>query len=445
MSTFIIIAALMTLAALACVMHPLLARAGAGDAGQAQARSMANLAVLRDQLRELDADLAGGTIDRPAYDSARHELEARVATDVAPQTEAVTGKGARRTAVVLVVCLSLGAAGLYVGLGTPDGLDPALSGAPGAAAHEATPEQISGMVERLAQRLKSQPDDREGWGMLARSYAAMGRYQDAADAYKKLLALSPDDAQLMADYADVLAMTRGQSLQGEPEQLLLRAAALDPKSVKAQALLGSAAFERRDFALAIRHWQSVVTLAPAKSDMARMAAGNIREAQAALEGRPPAAEASAGQDGADAAPSTAGGAAQDARPVAAAAAVAAAATAKATGKASVSGTVELSPALRAQAGENDAVFIYARAVNGPRFPLAVLRKQVKDLPLRFTLDDSMGMAAGATLSSFGQVVVGARVSKSGSATPGAGDLEGSTGEVATGSAQLKIVIDQRRQ
>ncbi|HCN87684.1 MAG TPA: c-type cytochrome biogenesis protein CcmI, partial [Oxalobacteraceae bacterium] len=110
----------------------------------------------------------------------------------------------------------------------------------------------------------------------------------------------------------------------------------------------------------------------------------------------------------------------------------------------VAGTVELDPALRSQVAENDTVFIYARAAQGPRFPLAVLRKQVKDLPLSFVLDDSMSMTPVAKLSDFPLVVVGARISKTGNATPSAGDLEGSIAPVPPGSKGLKIRISTRR-
>lgn len=255
--------------------------------------------------------------------------------------------------------------------------------------------------------------------MLARSYNAMGRYAESVDAYVKLVKLVPADADLLADYADTLAMARKQSLQGEPEQLVARSLAIDPSNIKALALAGSAAFERRDYAAAIAQWQKVLALVPADSDMARSTASGVSEAQGLAGAALPAVVAAAP---ASAAPAPA------ATPVPGA----------------VSGMVELDPALRGKVADTDTVFIFARAVDGPKFPLAAQRRQVKDLPLRFVLDDRMGMVPNVKLSGFTQVVVGARVSRSGSATPGAGDFEGLSGVVAPGTAGLRIVIDKAR-
>ncbi len=111
----------------------------------------------------------------------------------------------------------------------------------------------------------------------------------------------------------------------------------------------------------------------------------------------------------------------------------------------MSGTVDLDPALRAQVADTDTVFIFARAVDGPRFPLAVLRKQVKDLPVTFSLDDSMSMMPNAKLSGFPNVQVGARISKSGSATPGPGDLEGVSAPLHLGATDVKVKINSIRK
>jgi cytochrome c-type biogenesis protein CcmH len=414
MTVFLIGAALMLAAALAFLLPPLLRKEQAVDHVQ---RDQLNLAVLRDQLRELEADREAGLIEQGAYESARHELERRVAEEVLPQ-EAVanaTGSGKRWVAGAVGVAVPIIAISTYMLIGSPEAMDPAqqqVAAAHQQNSHEVTQEQIEGMVASLAARLKNEPDNIEGWHMLARSYNAIGRFKDAADAYAKLVQLVPNDSNLLADYADTLAMALGRTLVGEPEKLAAKAVQIDPQNIKAIALWGSAAYERKDYAAAAERWQKILPLVPADSDVARSISGSIAEAQQ-LGGIAPTAQV---------------------KPAAPAAAAAGA---------KVTGTVDIDPALRAQVADTDTVFIFARAAEGPRFPLAVLRKQVKDLPTSFELDDSMSMMPEAKLSSVPMVVVGARVSKNGSATPAPGDLEGVTAPVAPGAANLKITINRK--
>lgn len=434
MTLFLIAAALLTATALLFLL-PSLLRPEAGARRQV-VREEVNLAVLRDQLRELDADLAAGTIGGVAYQGARHELERRVAEDALPAAAgASAAPGGRWLPLVVGIALPAIAAALYFKLGTPAAFDPAKVAPPEQAAHAVTNEQIANMVKGLAERLKQQPDDAEGWSMLARSYNAMGRFADAAEAYARLVKLLPSNADVLADYADTLAMASGKSLQGEPLKLVQRALEIDPGNVKALALSGSGAFERRDYSQAVMQWQQILTLVPADSDIARSTAGSIEEARSLMGEGPAATTGSAGA----------------AAPVAVPLQAATPADANKAGKggasagATVSGSVSLDPALRGKVSPTDTVFIFARAAQGPRFPLAVLRKQVKDLPLQFELDDSMSMVPDAKLSAFPQVVVGARISKSGSASPAAGDLEGLTATVQPGARGLNVVINVQRQ
>lgn len=413
MTVFLIGAGLMMAAALAFLLPPLLRKEQAVDHVQ---RDQLNLAVLRDQLRELEADREAGLIEQAAYESARHELERRVAEEVLPQQAAPAIDGGKRWAAGAVgVAVPVIAISVYLLVGSPEAMDPAqqqVAAAHQQNSHEVTAEQIEGMVASLAERLKNEPDNIEGWHMLARSYNAIGRYKEAADAYGRLVQLVPNDSNLLADYADTLAMALGRTLVGEPEKLAAKAVQIDPQNVKAIALWGSAAFERKDYAVAAERWQKIMALVPADSDVARSVSGSIAEAQR-LGGIAPVAQA---------------------KPEAPKAAA---------GGAKVTGTVDIDPALRAQVADTDTVFIFARAAEGPRFPLAVLRKQVKDLPTSFELNDSMSMMPEAKLSSVPMVVVGARVSKNGSATPAPGDLEGVTSPVAPGAANLKITINRK--
>lgn len=422
MTVFAITAALLLIGALFFILPTLLRQEG--GLHQHALSDEVNLAVLRDQLRELDADLAAGTIDATGYQSAKQELERRVAEDVKPGAAAVAGtSGAGMTAVLIGLAVPLLAVSLYFVLGTPAGLDPAkVAAAPNDQAHAVTEDQIVEMIAALSKRLQANPGDADGWHMLARSNSAIGRFGEAATAYSQLVKLVPGNAELLADYADTLAMSLNRSLLGEPEKIINLALSADSKNVKALALSGSAAFERRDYQGAVTQWTKILSIAPPESEIGRSIVSSINEAQK-MAGQPvtmPQATLAAAQT------------------------TPAAATVTQAASAEVAGTVELDAALRSKVSDTDTVFIYARAAEGPRFPLAVLRKQVKDLPTAFVLDDTMSMVPNAKLSNFPMVVVGARISKSGSATPSAGDLEGVIDPVRSGAKGLLIRINSQR-
>jgi len=422
MTVFLIVAAVMLATALFFIL-PTLLRKQQNDGAHAQ-RDVLNLEVLRDQLRELDVDRAEGAIDNAGYDSSRKELEQRVVEDVRPSVKTVTSTGGKPwSAIILAVSMPAAAIVLYFFLGHPLGLDPSKVAASNPQ-QDVTPEQINAMVDKLARHLKEAPDDIEGWNMAARTYSALGRFAEAADAYSHLVKLVPPNANLLVNYAYASGMANHQSLQGDPEKLILQALEVDPKNIKALNLAGAAAYERHDYAAAVIQWRKIMQLVPPTSDVARNVGSSINDALS-LAGTPVPAAADAANASA---PAAAGNAAS--APAA---------------NAEVSGTVELDPALRSQVSDTDTVFIFARAIDGPRFPLAVLRKQVKDLPTTFTLDDSMSMMPNVKLSGFAQVVVGARISKSGSATPSAGDLEGVIEPVKPGAKNLKIKINSQRK
>jgi cytochrome c-type biogenesis protein CcmH len=276
-------------------------------------------------------------------------------------------------------------------------------------------DQIDAMLARLAARLRSQPDDAQGWAMLARSYAARNRIDEAVPALRKVVELRPDDAQALADYADGLASSLGGKLAGEPELLVTRALALDPHNVKALALAGTIAFDRGDFAGAIARWEQALAGVDPATDFARQVQEALSEARerAGLPSVALGASRARGSSAQDEAQAAVG---------------------------AITGRVSLAAPLRSAAAADDTVFIYARSASGSKMPLAILRKRVADLPLAFTLDDSSAMSAGARLSSAGDVVVSARVSKSGSATPQPGDLQATNASVRVGTRDLQLEI-----
>jgi cytochrome c-type biogenesis protein CcmH len=293
-------------------------------------------------------------------------------------------------------------------------------------------QQIEAMVGKLAERMKEHPDDAEGWTMLARSYTVLGRFAEAVPAYARAAELQPGNAGLLADYADAVAATHGSANNPQSLVLIERALKADPKLPKALALAGSAAYDRGSFALAIADWQKIVEQLPPGHELTPRIEAMIAEARGRLAAGDAAPTARAAADATAAAPS---GALSGASSRASSAELAAAPAGK-----SVSGTVTLDPALAARVTPDDAVFVFARAATGSRMPLAVRRAQVKDLPLAFTLDDSMAMAPGMTLSSAPQLVVGARISKSGNAMAQPGDLAGEASGIAPGARNVAIRI-----
>jgi cytochrome c-type biogenesis protein CcmH len=274
------------------------------------------------------------------------------------------------------------------------------------------------MVETLAQRLKDRPDDAKGWTMLARAYSALGRTAEAVPAFQKAVSLNTGDAGLLADYADTLAVQNGRQLNGEPLKLVERALKIEPGNLKALALAGTAAFDRKDFVAAVTYWEQLKQGVPGDSTYLGQVQAGIDEARQ-LGNLPLPATASA------AAPAAAGGKTSIFAPAN-----------------SVSGRVTLAQALVGQASPDDTVFVFARAAEGSRMPLAILRKQVKDLPFDFQLDDSMAMSPAAKLSGAPSLIVGARVSKTGEAMPQSGDLAGQSAPVAPGATGLKIEIGE---
>lgn len=459
MTLFWVYAALLAAVALAFLVTPLMR--GRASAGAAVSRTASNLTVFRDQLAELDADLAAGTIGREQWEAARGDLQrglleddgAPAASEAAPakrsKSKANAAASARRSkataiaaapvtrskaaAIVIGIALPIASVLLYLGLGSPQGLDPRRESAAQGAPHQLTPEQIESMVVRLKQRLESNPDDGEGWFMLARTYSALGRFAEAAGAYAKAEAKFPQDAQLLADYADSLAMTQGQTLKGRPEALVQRALQADGNNLKALALAGTAEFEKRNFAKAVEYWKRMLPLLPPDSEMLNSVHASIKEAQEKQGGTPGASTpiTQAQQSGAPGSSTTTaqtqqGGASKSS-----------AAGAKAT---RVSGTIRLAPALAARAAPEDSVFVLARPAQGSRMPLAAIRVKVKELPLAFSFDDSMAMNPSAKLSDFAEVVVAARVSKTGNVVPQGGDLEGVSKPVRPGAAGIIVEI-----
>ncbi len=406
---FWFIAFVLAVGVLVALVWPLL-RQRNGDAPGDEA---AATAVFRDHKRQLDAEVAAGTLSAADRDAAKAELVARfgselvaIPADVPTELSADIGVTSERSrwiaAIVLVALVPASAALLYAYLGNPAAVN-----APPPAVARAEPgitdPQIVAMVDRLAEKMKSNPEDGKGWVLLGRSYLKMGRYDDSVAAFTEAVKHLPESAGLLADQAEAIAMAQDQRLTGRPEALLKRALVLDPDYPKALAMSAAASAERGDYVTAIALWKKLKAGVPPNSEQSQQIDQVLADLEQARKDAPKTA-VSAG-----------------------------------TG---VEGRVTVDPKLIAKIAPGDALFIYARDPDGSRMPLAVLRGTAAELPKSFALTDAMAMAPGMTISRAKNVVVEARISKSGNATPQPGDLRGTSTAVAPGANGVRIVIDQ---
>ncbi len=373
-----------------------------------------NAGVYRDQLRELDRDLAAGTISAPDHAQARAELQRRLLDDAGTAADATAAApfSMRGTTIVLALVLPLATAGLYTWLGSPAALNPVATKAP-------TQQDVESMVAKLEARMQKNPSDTKGWVVLARSYRAMGRLPQAEEAFNKLGDVLYQDATLLAEYGDVLATRAMGNFDGKPMEVVNKALKLDPENPMAISLAATAAYNRNDFAQAVTHWEHLIKLVPGDSDDAKWLMEAVAKTRAQMAG--PGAP-----------PPVAMAAEKKAAPVAA------------TGGQTITGRLTLAPALAAQVQPTDTVFVFARAPQGSRMPLAVQRVRAADLPLEFKLDDSMAMSPEFKISSASEVRIEARISRSGSATPASGDLIGVGPVVRPGASKVAVQIDQVR-
>ena len=398
-----------------------------------------NITVYRDQLAELDKDLENDILTQEQYNKSKLELQQRMLQDV-PEEEKMIIKTNKRIhnialSTFITLVLPLAAIFLYLVIGDTRGLLPQAQLANAAQMNRgggnespAGHDNFSSVLENLIARLKDNPNDIEGWIMLGRTYAIMERYTEASNTYAKLVELVPDNPQILSDYADVLAMKNQGSLAGKPTELIHAALRIDPQYPKALALAGTAEFEQKKFAQAAEHWEKLLAVIPADSQLAKSVKDSIDEAKSLASGNKVIASASQENK----APQQISN--QSEKPVEAATPSSAIA---------ISGQVTINENLASKASPNDTLFIYARAKTGPKMPLAILRLKASDLPATFTLTDDMAMTPTMKMSSFPEVVIEARISKSGQAVPASGDLQGFSQPVKIGNNNIAIVIDKQ--
>ncbi|MBY0247290.1 MAG: c-type cytochrome biogenesis protein CcmI [Nitrospiraceae bacterium] len=428
-AAFWTIVSAMTLCVLGLLLRPLLKRQA-----QMTSEQEKTLPVYRQQFSELEQDLTNGLLTDEQYQTARHELERRVLEETGfIETSSTTSGGLvnlRFVALSLVMIIPAASGVLYWTLGNPAAMThPAASpmAAQGGAGDERQMmEGLNTLMERLKKKLEQNPNDATGWTMLARSYMAMERYADAVPAFDKAFKLNPNNADMLADYADALAIHQGRKLEGKPETLIEKALKVDPNHVKALMLAGTVAYNRKDFAVAVKDWERARANLPPGSDPedGEQIAAAIGDAKQRMGGASMMAAANA--------PMAQSAMPAEHPPVK-----------KAGASHAITGKVVLGPGM---AGKTlpDTLFVFAKDVAGPPMPVSIVRASKKDLPFTFRLDDSTSPMPSRKLSDIQTVVIVARLSKSGQAMPGSGDLEGMSQPIKPGTENITVVIDRER-
>ena len=414
---FIVAGTLLIAAALAFVLVPLLRgrHAAAGDPRRAALLRAHAEGVLSDA--ELSAKLAA--------------LEPTDALDPPPPGQPV--RPARRSAIALAVLLPASAVALYLAYGAPGALQPGAALRPaaqqpgdgqGALAGDAAPS-LEQAAAGLAERMRESPDDVGGWMLLGRAYKNLQRFDLAREALSNAYRLAPQDPDVMTEYAEALTLAgSSRRIEGQAAELLDAALAAQPQHPRALWLKGIQSYQSGAFAEAAATWERLRDSLPADADV-----------RASVQERIDDAHAQAGS------PAIAAAGAIDAPAPKAATDSAATSSAAATGGASLTVQVDVDPSLKARIGPSDTLFVFARAPEGPRMPVAIQRLSAASLPVTVVLDDSTSMMPQLKLSTLPQVVVGARVSRSGQATPQAGDLEAFSDPVDSGrAAPVKLTI-----
>jgi cytochrome c-type biogenesis protein CcmH len=445
----IIFLALMVAIAIGFILWPLCRSRHVNhpSAGEPTAPSVdvANLEAFRQQRRELDDEHQRGLLSDAEHEKALDELAARLSDEISQNSKPLDGLGVSAKNVskrpwILAIALSVFViVGSGIGYALRGGQDTyrqtavAETGGSEATNPSADPnaamsdKQIVTLVDNLAKKMQENPNDAKGWVLLARSQNALGQYGAAIQAYERALALQPNDANLLADYADAQAMSQEGSLEGLPTKLIERALKIDANNLKALALAGTAAMRAGNKSASLGYWARMQKLLPPDSDDAKQVAAIINEIKTGKPAFPRVAEATANTPPSSPAP------AETRRPE--------------SGQ-RVAGEITIASGLNSKISAGDTLFVFARAKDGPRMPLAVLRVAAPTMwPYTFELTDAMAMAPGMNLSSATIIVIEARISKSGNALPQSGDLGGISAPIdlaaKRGAKNITVQIDKR--
>jgi cytochrome c-type biogenesis protein CcmH len=437
-------AALITLAVLWGLLWPLLRRQSA----QPDDSPDPLIAVYRDRRREIESERALGRLSAEEADAAVEELIQQMARELPEGSPPVhddtrsqpSSLGARLVAVFMAVLMPAGAGLVYLQVGAPELTDPdtvAMLSAP----PRFDAEQVGQLITQVEERVRTNPDDGEAWLVLASARKFQGNHAGAVEAFERALKLNPPGARMLAEFAESLALLAQGSFAGRPLKLLEQAMSLDPDDPKAVALMGAAQFQIGNLSAARTLMSRLLDAMPADQVEQRASMTEVIkriDARIASEGQ------TAPASGTGTVPPQASGS----PPLAAgprASGLASATDAPLTGagaSSAITGSVRLSPELVAQSAGARILFITARAGSGPRIPYAAIRLESPQWPLEFRLDDSLAMDPSRRLSGAGEVVVEARLSKTGDALRRPGDLYGISAPVRPGAQDVRLIIDQ---
>jgi len=415
------LAALAVVGALAFLL-PALWRNHSAERDRAARREI-NLALYREQMKDLKAELSETPMSQEQFLANKLELETRAAADaLVPEEAAPAPVASRRLGFALAGVLPIAAFGMYFWLGNPAVVTAIARGeSPVASAEAPTADDIRAMVQQIEARTQAEPNNGAAWEALAMAQALLTRWPEAMQAYKQAHRLLPDKPSVMVGYAESLGMTNNQVLSGLPIELVSKALKIEPGNTKALELSVIHAYQTQNFAQAVEFLDRLSKHVEPDSPYAREVVAMRADAQRRLQGGP--------------------GAVADAAPAAVQATAGAQGPGGAAPGAGISGRVELAEALKARIGAQYTVFVLARAGEGGP-PLAAVRTPMGALPLSFKLDDSLAMIPGNVLSKHRQVVLVARISASGNPIAQPGDLEGRLTDVAVGSQDVRLLIDR---
>lgn len=421
-----------------------------------------NISVYRDQLTELDKDLENDILSKEQYDKSKQELQQRMLQDVTKQEKVVLQKNKKlqniAVSTIITLGLPLAAVYLYLNIGDTRGLLPQsqlasvtqmnrggnAGGGNAGGSGDMGGHDFSEALENLISRLSNNPEDVEGWMMLGRTYMAMERYSEASSTYGKLAELVPNNPQILSEYARALGLKNQGKLTGKPTELLYEALKIDPNYPPALALAGHAEFEQEKYAEAARFWEKFLTTIPPDSPAVKSVKDRISEAKVlAFGGKSQSDSQTVAVADTDSHNQTGVSTNLQSAQLSQSTPTAETKVNNSNDPLSVSGRVSIQSDIASRASPNDTLFIFARAKTGPKMPLAILRMKASDLPATFKLTDDMAMTPTMKMSSFPEVVIEARVSKSGQAVPASGDLQGFSQPIKLGENDISIIIDKQ--
>ncbi|HRO57983.1 MAG TPA: c-type cytochrome biogenesis protein CcmI [Burkholderiaceae bacterium] len=433
---------LLTLVVTAALVWPLLARRVAPVEDTELER---RLAVFRDRRDEIGRERAAGRLSAAEAEQAREDLLRQMAEELPPEAlsgidrpaHAPTGRRPSRAplfaGLAVAIALPVLAIGVYRGVGSPELAIAQLEGRQFVA--DSPHAQFDALLAEIENRLRANPKDGEAWAVLAQTYKIVGNHGAAIEAFEQAVELLPEDARLLAEFAESTALAAGGDFSGRATALLERALAADPNDQKSVALMGAARYRAGDLPQAHRYLSQLLASLPPESGEAGQIRAIVEQIAAELGAsgkQPEAASPGPSSPSVAAAPS----------PVAPAASAAVPGTSAAASQPALRGTVSVASKLAGRLPANATLFVIARAAQGPRVPVAVLRVPAARLPVDFELDDENAMDPSRPLSSVGAIAIEARLSVSGDAIRKPGDLYGEPVSVEQGSDGIAILIDR---